>query len=412
MNRRTFLRNMLTMPVAAASFLYGNPFRPGFSVAHAATNKTLIVIFQRGGCDGLNTIIPYGDDDYYRLRPTLAISPPSPSNSSSAIDLNHNFFGLHPALKPLVEIYQEGNLAMLPAVHYSNASTSHFEGQDIIESGNSHYSQDGWINRYLENSLLQGEMRAAGFGGHLPHSLRGSISVPTFNDLASYTQDDGDSIARLLTIIEQSVNPESINRTLLHQQSQQMVSNLNFINNLDVSNYIPDNGSTYPDSSLGKKLRQIAQLKKENIGLEFFTVDSENWDTHANQGSAEGHHADQHADLASGIAALYTDLGPSLMQDVVILTMTEFGRTAKENASGGTDHGNASAWFVIGGSVQGGIYGDWPGLNDENLFLGRYLAHNLDYSNVLSEIINKHFDASNILSDIFPRHVYKPIGFL
>ena len=402
----------MTVPLASGAFLYGDPLRFNLRAA-PASGKTLVVIFQRGGCDGLNTVVPYGDDEYYNLRPGIAVPPPG---SGGALNLD-GFFGLHPSLAGLHNIYQDGTLAVLPAVHYANASLSHFDGQRLVESGAPAGASDGWLNRHLASQSTEAQIRAAAFGSGVPHAFDGQISVPTFADLESLglhgsqaTVDD--FYLRMQAVYSQQTSVSDTNRAALHASGLTMLDNIELLSALDAAGYQPANGALYRNDNFSRQLRQTAQLIKEGIGLELVTVDLGGWDTHSSQGGAEpdGAQSQRHAMFADGIEALYTDLG-SLMDDVVILTMTEFGRTAKENASGGTDHGNASAWFVIGGAVSGGIYGDWPGLGPDQLSRGRYLEQSIDFRDVMAEVATGHLENSN-LATLLPGHAYTPVGFL
>lgn len=413
MNRRAFIRQLLAAPAAASSFFWGKPFQPNLCFAQALSNQKLIVIFQRGGCDGINTVIPYGDADYYDLRPTIAIDPPGRSGQKSAIALGDGFFGLHPSLKPFLNIHERGDMAILPTVHYRNGSRSHFDSQAFIESGIRDKLKDGWLNRYLMRSRGRGDFRGASFGTGLSDALRGNISIATFSNLDDFSRVDNDLITRLYSVYDQSesANSNQKNRRLLSEHGNLMLKNLEIANDLNAAEYIPAAGAVYPQTRFGGQLRQVAHLFKSGIGLEAATVESHGWDTHAKQGGAEGIQAHLLADFAAGIEALYKDLGDSIMRDTVIMTMTEFGRTAKENASGGTDHGNASSWFVIGGSVRGGIYGDWPGLDSVKLHEGRYLAHDIEYSDVFGEIVRYNLGI-NEMHNILPNHNYQPVGFL
>lgn len=412
MIRRDFIRYLLSAPVAGSMYLYGNPLKPLLREAHASIPGTVIVIFQRGGCDGLNTIIPHGDDEYYNLRPSIGISKPGTA-SDSAIDLD-GFFGLHPSLAPLHSIYQAGHLAVLPTVHYSNASRSHFSSQDFIESGVTDIGlTDGWLNRHIASSSNSGILRAVSIGG-LAHSLRGDASVATVNNLKDFSQSSSLSdayVTRLEHVFNQVVSPAEKNRHLLHEHGRVMLDNLSVLSKMDPDNYQPSGGANYPASGFGAHLVQIAQLVKENVGLEVATVSTGGWDTHSNQGGSAGVHASRLADFASGIQALYTDL-QSHMDEILIVTMTEFGRTALQNASGGTDHGNASTWFVAGNRVRGGIHGSWPGLQPDQLYQGRYLAHTVDYRDVLSEVISVHLGNPAGVSSIFPGYSPDPVGIL
>lgn len=412
MNRRNFIKKMLAGSAITGSALSGVPFMPNVQLANAAafSGKTLVVIFQRGGCDGLNTVVPFGDDEYYRLRPTISIPSPFSGQSGAALNLD-SFFGLHPALSPLYNIHQKGDLAVLPAVHYPNATHSHFSGQDFIESGATRRLNSGWLNRHLSSSPQDSAIRAVSFGNELVHSLRGSADALSFNNLSDFTIGEGsDDILASLQGIYQQTAESDLNRSLIYKNGLLMLDNMKTIEALSAIEYTPANGVTYPGSGYGRQLQQVAQLIKSEVGLEVATVSIGGWDTHSGQGGAVGRQANSHARFASGIEALYNDLG-SKMNDVVILTMTEFGRTAKENASAGTDHGDASSWFVIGGNVNNGVYGAWPGLQKSQLVRGRNLSHSVEFLDVFAEVMTRHLHETN-LSTVLPGHNYSPIGFL
>ncbi len=412
MRRRKFLRHILGAPLAASAFLYGNPFGPGLRFAHAATGKTFVVIFNRGGCDGLNTVIPYRDLDYYKLRPNIAIRKPG-SGSGASLNLD-GFFGLHPALAPLHKIYTRGDVAVLPAVQYKNASRSHFDGQKIIESGVAQTARsNGWFNRHLSNFPQSGNIRAASFG-HLSHTLSGSARVSTIDNLSDFIDADpqANNIQQSLRqVFNQGTNAKDSNRRLLHRHGRFMLDDLDEISTVMSGTYTPANKAVYPTGNYGLQMMQLARLIKAGVGLEAATVSLGGWDTHANQGGVSGRLANNQAEFAAGVAALYQDLGSGLMNDVIILSMTEFGRTALQNASGGTDHGHASSWFVIGSSVNGGIYGIWPGLQPNDLLAGRYLNHSTDYRDIIGEIIINHLGNTDT-NTILPNHSYQPVGFL
>ena len=409
MKRRNFLRNMAAMPLIGSNFITAGSMLAGMKSAYAASGKTLIVIFQRGGCDGLNAVVPYREDEYYNLRPDIALSPPS-SSSASALDLD-GFFGLHPAMTGLYDIFQQGDLAIMPAVHYSNASKSHFSGQDLIESGVPDRSlSDGWLNRYLPNSEAGGQLRAVSFGT-LAYAMRGVQPVTTINTLSSLKDHDDTSQKEVLRSIYNQQVKNNDNRALLHKHGTLALKNYSIIDQFANTSYTAENGAVYPDTDYGEQLKNIAQIIKAGVGLEVATVSSVGWDHHAYQGGANGTQAERLEEFSAGIAAIYKDLG-SHMSDVVILTMSEFGRTVKQNASEGTDHGNASSWFAIGQQVNGGIYGDWPGLQPEQLHQKRHLAHTLEYTDVYAEVLNKHLGGGGRLSAILPGSNYDPIGFL
>ncbi len=418
--------------IGACSYALLNPMRPLYAFSPETACKTLLVLFQRGGCDGLNTIVPFGDDTYYNLRPTIGINAPN-GNSDSAINLN-GFFGLHPALASFVPIFGSGDLAILPATHYPNASRSHFDSQHFIESSASIADRGmkdelhGWLNRHMATLNRNGQLRAISFGSSLAQSLRGDVDVSTFNNLNNFNlgldENIGDSlISRLIQIYDQTPLPDTSNRKLTHKAGEVALNNLDVINGINGEPYIPANGAMYPSNGYGNQLKQVAQLIKANVGLEVCTISHGGYDTHGNQGGAEGNHANRLRDFSNGIAAIYQDLG-SRMSDVMILTMSEFGRTAQENGSAGTDHGNASSWFLVGGnnSLNGGIYGDWPGLESSQLYNGRYLNMSVDYRNVIGEILSKFIgnpdlsvvftgDSNNSIDPDSPA-AYTPLGIV
>lgn len=415
MKRRNFVKNTVAASLGCMGFLSGNPLGYLLRPAHAATGKTLVVIFQRGGCDGLNTCVPYGDEDYYQLRPTIAIAPPKASNSASAIDLD-GFFGLHPSLAALKPLYTAGDLAVLPTTHYPDSTHSHFDGQHFIESGAKSKRLDGWLNRYLASFSTTSRLRSVAFADILPQSLRGKASTSQIREFRDFrlklTRETESKIKKDLgTVYSQPSNGDSQSyEAMLFQSGRTLLNDLDLITELTLQNTTETNPTSYPDSLYGRQLQQTAQLIKANLGLEIATLDIGGWDTHVNQGGAEagGSQSRRHKEFADGIAAFYADLG-GLMNDVVIMTCTEFGRTAKENASRGTDHGSASTWFVVGKSVQGGIYGQWPGLLNDQLIRERYLNFTIDYRDIMGDILTQHL-GNKQLDRLLPGHNYSSVG--
>jgi len=414
MNRRGFLRSALSAGIATGLFLVDNPLRPRIRLAQAGSGKTLISIFQRGGCDGLNTVVPYGEDEYYNLRPTIGIAPPNPGDPLSALDLD-GFFGLHPSLAPFLPLYNSGALAILPAVQYPNSSHSHFSGAVFIAIRAPINNINGWLNRHLASHPHSDQLRAISFGSDVSQALRGDVFVSSFNDINSFNLGVGSDVeatllSRLLGIYNQPLAEPTQYRQLVQNSGRTIFNDLDVLRTIDTSNYTPENGAVYPNNRYGRQLMQIAQLIKAGVGLETATVNINGWDTHSVQGGGDpgGRQARQLRTFSEGIAALYADLG-TRMSDVVILTMTEFGRTAKQNGSEGTDHGDAASWFALGGNVLGGIYGDWPGLLPEQLARGRYLQYTTDYRDVMGDVLIQHLGNSQ-LDTLLPGHTYNPIG--
>jgi uncharacterized protein (DUF1501 family) len=315
-------------------------------------------------------------------------------------------------------IWLAGQLAVIPATHNTNASQSHFDGQENIESGAAGATLDGWLNRHLVALPRPAALRAVGFGEQLPHALRGPLIVSALNDLASFTAslspaDDAALLADLSRLYSQSPDNGRAYRALVVEHGRAVLNDLAVLSGIDSGSYAPANGALYPNSTYGRQLRHVAQLIKADLGLEIAALSLGGWDTHANQGGGEatGQQARRHQDFAAGIGALVADLGPTRMRDVTILTMTEFGRSAGDNVSGGTDHGHASTWFVAGGSVRGGIYGAWPGLSPQTLRRGRYLDHRIDFRDLMGDVLVHHLNSPN-LATILPGHSYQPVGVM
>ena len=350
--------------------------------------KVLVTIFQRGGADGLNIVVPFGDKDYYANRPAIAIPAPV-KDKPSARDLD-GFFGVHPLLEPLLPIYKKGNLAVIHAAGSPHTTRSHFEAQDFMESGapGNKGVTDGWLNRYLLNNPdpKATSFRGVSIGPNLPRALAGRAPALALGDLA-----DADPASGYQNTYQKLYNEET--NSLISGAAKEMFSAIQTIKSLGLEKQQPSMDMTYGRlQGFGASLRQLAQLIKADVGVEVAFLDSGGWDTHNNQGGAEGFGAltQPLRQFALGLAAFYKDLGDRA-EDVVILTMSEFGRTVKENGSAGTDHGHANAMFVMGGPVKGGkVYGQWPGLAREQLYEGRDLALTTDFRDVFAELLVGH----------------------
>lgn len=414
MKRRQFIKSMAGA-TAAASLFSNNPFSLSFRAAQAAEGKSVVVIFQRGGCDGLNTVIPYSEPNYYRIRPTIAIPAPDSGAANAALDLDGQF-GLDNNMTGMHQLWQEGALAVMPATHYVNASRSHFDSQHYIETAKplermgQQPGDDGWLNRHMQTQILPSSFRAVSMGrGSIAQSLVGNADAKSISNLADFSVGiDEDEETMLLQRIDQvyQQSPGDLsNHQLLHRFGRSLVSDLNVISQIRDQEYFPDNGVQYPSTGLANDLRQVAQLIKAGIGLEIATVSAGGWDTHANQAMRLPPNLGRFSDA---ITAFYRDMG-SFMDDVVILTCTEFGRTSYENGSQGTDHGYASAWFAMGGGINGGVYGNWPGLEDDQLNRGRYLDKGIDCHDIYGDILTRHM-LNNDLSTILPGHNYQSPG--
>ncbi len=365
--------------------------------------KILVTIFQRGAVDGLNMVVPHGDGEYYNLRRNIAVQ--KPNQTDGAINLD-GFFGLHPSLKPLEKFWQSKQLAVVHSVGSPDNTRSHFDAQDYMEAGTPGVksTRDGWLNRVLQESKTAEDspFRAVSLTQQLPRSLYGRAPSVAMSNLADFAINAG--------VYTQSVQGgfEGIyqqNADNLSTTGKETFEAVNFLKQANPAQYKPENGAQYPNNPFGNSLRQIAQLIKSNVGLEIAFTDTPglNWDTHANEGGARGQIANLLGAFGQAIAAFATDLGKR-MDDVVILTMSEFGRTAKENGTRGTDHGHANSMLVLGNSVKGGkVYGDWKGLENENLYEGRDVAVTTDFRDVFGEIAQKHLGNKH-LDKVFPGH--------
>jgi uncharacterized protein (DUF1501 family) len=394
------------------SFLRRTAF--GMELFNAPKGKVLICLFQRGAADALNIVVPHGERAYYAMRPSIAIPQPSQSAIGGAIDLD-GFFGLHPALASLKPLYDRKLLAPIHAVGSPSTTRSHFDAQDYMETGtpDNKGTADGWLNRYLavkgtcdECNLAKTPFRAVSMTPQTPRILEGPSATVAMNNLDEFSvRATGSSAERL----------EALYRTgsadLVHGTGAEMFDAVKMLRSANPQKYLPQNSAEYPKSQFGLRLLQIAQLIKANVGLEIAFADVGGWDTHVNQGSSTGQLAQRLDDFSRSIAALVTDLGDK-MDDVVILTMSEFGRMARENGNRGTDHGHAGALFVIGGHVKGGkVHGKWPGLEQEQLYEGRDLALTTDFRSVFAEVVSDHLGART-LDRIFPGFAASPRDFL
>ncbi|MDZ4719345.1 MAG: DUF1501 domain-containing protein [Roseiflexaceae bacterium] len=369
-------------------------------------NDTLIVIFQRGGADGLNIVVPHGDSAYYAARSRLAIA--KPGSDAGALDLD-GFFGLHPALAPLKEIWDAHSLAAIHACGSPDPTHSHFDAMDNMERGapGEKSLTSGWLARHLAQGAPatpppDGDppFRAVGFGALLQGSLRGG-SATALTNLESFTlQARPTDLPRIRAAHGQVYNGPG----LLGAGGRQTLAAIDTIARITSGGkqrYQPADGARYPDTPFGKALMQIAQLTKADVGLEVACADIGDWDTHVNQGGAEGEMAANLSEFADGLHALYTDLADRLGR-VTIVTMSEFGRRVAENGGGGTDHGHGNVMFALGGGVQGGkVYGQWPGLSAEQRYGPGDLAVTTDFRDVLGEILLKRRGAA-ALTEIFP----------
>ena len=426
LTRRLFLRNGALAVVGTAalpSFLT----RAAFGAAVPGTRtKRLVVIFQRGAADGLNIVVPHGEASYYAMRPTINIP------RKSVLDLD-GFFGLHPAMSSFEPLWKQQHLAIVHAAGSPDPTRSHFDAQDFMESGTPGVkaTDDGWLNRALSGqpsaisrqpsvagsdrfapemstagdkelatSSQTSAFRAIALGPSLPRILSGKEPAVAFNNLNDFSVGGKNPKATPISNTFEAMYENSVD-SVMHGTGQETFDAVKMLRTADPSKYTPAAGATYPKGRFGDSLRQLAQLIKANLGVQVAFADIGGWDHHVNEGSTQGQIANVLGDFSQSIAAFWADLG-DLGEDTVVVTMSEFGRTARENGNRGTDHGHANVMFVLGGPVRGGrVYGKWPGLDQSQLYEGRDLAVTTDFRIVLSEVVSQYLGNKDLKS-VFP----------
>lgn len=410
-SRRFFLRNSaIAMAGVGAAPLWLE--RAAFAgEQQGARKKVLVAIFQRGAADGLNIVVPHGEQRYYDLRPTISVPRPSSNIAveDAAIDLD-GFFGLHPSLAALKPLWQQQHLAIVHAAGSPDPTRSHFDAQDYMESGTPGLkgTNDGWLNRALPATTGKpSPVRAISLGPALPRTLRGAQNAIAVENLNNFTVRDAGASKMLQAMYSGSSDQ------VLNGAGRETFAAVALLQSIQKTPYQPSAGAAYPRGRFGDSMRQIAQLIKADVGVEVAFADIGGWDHHVNEvgpRASVGQLANILTEFGNSLAAFHQDMGDR-MEDVVVVTMSEFGRTAKENGDRGTDHGHANAMFVMGGPVQGGkVYGRWPGLSPEQLNDGRDLALTTDFRDVLSEAVYTHLGNRSIES-VFPNYNGGPSKF-
>lgn len=426
-------------PTVGPLFLRSTVFadEPSRAGNKSSGRKILICIFQRGAVDGLSMVVPHGDPAYYEHRSLSADGIALPrTGPGSVLDLDGTF-GLNPALASLLPIYKAGHLAAIQACGSPDPTRSHFDAQDYMENGvpGTKSVRDGWLTRALLNcpedaARVKAEsgpspFRAVSITSQVPRILQGGSDALAIPDLRTFGVKDAGAAAMVAgsmgamggmskspggaatgfeALYDQAVGD------VLHGAGKESFEAMKMLQGIKPGSYAPARGARYPRGAFGDSLQQIAQLIKAGVGLEVAFAECGGWDTHVNQGSGNGQLARRLQEFGEGLAALYTDLGDR-MADVVILTMSEFGRTVRQNGNGGTDHGHATCFFTIGDKVNGGkVLGQWPGLAPEQLYENRDLAVTTDFRDVVSELSQKHLGVRDLRA-VFPNYAGDPKKF-
>lgn len=403
-DRRGFVRTL----GAATLSLVLPPGAARAESAAAAARPVLVCLFLRGGADGLSLCVPHGHPEYYRARPRVAIARPGQPGGAVRLD---DEFGLHPRLAPLEGAYRAGELALVHAVGSPDPTRSHFEAQDYMESAlPGQAKREGWLGRWLSSADRPGAspLRALAIGGTPPLALAGHAAVLSARRLDRLSLAAPDAFAgpmedafRRMYEPSAASDPEL---APLHRAGSGAILASRMLRDIGVARRRPQGGAAYPKESVA--LADVATLIRAGVGLELAWIDAGGWDTHHNQGNGEeGRLPRALAPWAEGLAAFRRDLGRHF-EHVLVLVMTEFGRTLRENGSGGTDHGHGSAMLLVGGRVRGGrVLGRFPGLRAEHLWQGRDLPVTTDYRDVYAEVLRdylKHDDVAKVLPSYSP----------
>ncbi|MEM8933874.1 MAG: DUF1501 domain-containing protein [Acidobacteriota bacterium] len=398
LDRRAFLKagGVAVLTVGAGpTFLERAAALAATPAAHTR-RKTLVTIFQRGAMDGLMAVPPLGgafERDLRRLRPRLAMDA-SRQSADGTLDLGVDF-GLHSAFSDLLPMWKEGRMGIVHCVGSPDPTRSHFDAQDYMETGTPGRkgTPDGWLNRvagHLGHDATP--FRAVSMTPALPRSFYGDAPALAVTNLRNLKVDlPGARAASEAAGEGFEALYEQASEDVLRDTASETFEAIDLLQKLDVGRYRPAAGARYPRSPLGRALQQIAFLVKSDVGLEIAFAESAGWDTHVQQGTTNGSFARQARDLSQAIAAFWADLGQH-RDDVTVLTMTEFGRTAAENGTGGTDHGHGSCLFALGNDVDGGkVHGRFPGLDRDVLYEGRDLPVTTDFRSVFADVAGKTF---------------------
>lgn len=384
--------------------------RAAFGATTTASKKVLVVVFQRGAMDGLNAVVPFAERQYYAMRPSIAIPAPSRTAEAGdcAIDLDGRF-GLHPSLKALKPIWDAKRLAIVEAVGSNDPTRSHFDAQDYMESGTPGVksTRDGWLNRALAAGSKDkvSPVRAVSMGPNLPRAMRGANAAVALNSVKDFQVKDAMASEAFEKMYLRSGDAE------LSGKGRETFEAMKLLESIRREPYAP--AAQYPGGRLGQSLKEIARLIKAGVGLEVAFADMGGWDTHVQETGLKpttGTLSNLLREFGDALGAFHQDLGDR-MEDVVVVTMSEFGRTARENGNRGTDHGHANVMFAFGGPVKGGkIYGEWPGLAPEQLYERRDLAVTTDFRAVLADTVSRHLGNRNTAA-VFPGFVGEGAGF-
>ena len=437
--RRQFMKQTGALAIGAAGLGLSPNLAFGEPGSGGRGKPTLVVLYLRGGSDTLSALIPYGDQTYYNIRPTIAVPAPGTAPGSApgsagvapgqtVIPLSRHF-GFHPAMRGLARLYKKKLMAPIINAGSTHPTRSHFDAQDFMERAAPGIKSvtEGWLNRYLTETRTGDDsaLRAVSFQPVLPRSMRGAypaLAVPdgeaqqaakVFTDM--YSCDDAKATAEKQAHSEATTqpNPETARHQRIVDAGAQGIARLDQLNTV-LSNAQLNPAVAYPETNLGSQFRDIAKLIKADAGLEVAAVDYNGWDHHAMRGASSGVFGRMMGNVSDTLEAFVNDLGPAIDRTVV-LTMSEFGRTARENGNSGSDHGHGGYMLAIGGRVNGGkVYGKWTGLGSRSLYEGRDLPVYTDFRDVFAEVLAGLYGFVADEHQFFPEYDAndKPMGLI
>ncbi len=432
--RRQFMKQTGSLALGAAG-MGALGTRAVFGAGGGGTpgKPTVVVLYLRGGSDPLSALIPYGDRTYYNLRPTIGVPGPNGENRRSGVIALNDYFGFHPSMMGLARLYKKGLMAPIVNAGSTHPTRSHFDAQDFMERAAPGVKSvtEGWLNRYLYMTKTGDDsvLRAVSFQPVLPRSLRGqypALAVPEKDAQASasvfaglYGCDDAKATVKLQAepgskkVAVGGQEDKVTGRERIIQAGAQGIARLGRLNEvLGAKKYKP--ATKYPKTRLGGQFRDIAKLIKADAGLEVAAIDYNGWDHHAMQGASYGVFGEMMGNVSNTIEAFVEDLGPKIDQTVV-LTMSEFGRTARENGNSGSDHGHGGYMLAVGGPINGGrFYGKWTGLSSRSLYEGRDMPVHTDFRDVFAEILAGLYGFQADDHQFFPEYDAndKPMGLI
>lgn len=407
-SRREFVQQAGVTALGAAALASAAPRMASAAPTPPARQApTLIAVYLRGGADMLGTVVPYGDKNYPKVHPTIAVPDPESKAARRALPLDDTF-GFNPNMKALHALYEKGLCVPIVCVGSPHSTRSHFDAQDFMERGSPGQKMvtTGWLNRYLQATRTAGDanLRAVSLQSLLPRSLRGAFPVLAKPDqkaelaLGMYSQlyrKSGPGPSATTSGQDTKKTIESLGARTIEQLSELT----------HVLEKAPPPIAKYPESGFGRQMRDLAKIIKAKRGLEVTALDYSGWDHHINEGPIDGQLGKKVGDVSDSIGAFVDDLGPQLMKNVLVLVMSEFGRTVRENANHGTDHGHGGFMLAVGGRVNGKkVHGKWTGLEANKLYDQRDLPVHTDFRVVFAAALQGTFGFDGIKEGLFPEY--------